>query len=555
MLTVDDYSKIRLAHRDGASIRELARRFGWSRQAIRKALAYAEPVRYRRTTPAASILDPLKGVVEAILDDDVKQPRKQRHTAQRLFERLVAEHGYAGGYDQVRRYVKRRRDSGRETFLPIDHAAGERVECDFGHIHVDFPDGRKLTPVLLMTWSYSSRTFAVALASERTEAILDGMCRGFAFFECAPREVWWDNPRTVATEILQGRHRRLHERYRALASHFRFEPKFCMPAAATEKPHVENRVKQLQRRWATPIPQMKDLAALNEHLLRCCREDVARVVSGRTECIADRFAAERAAAAPLPERPFDPSIRRVAQVDKYQSVRFETNWYSVPRRAAYAAVTIKAFVDQVEIVHQDQVVARHERSYARHVRVLDPRHYLVTLARKPALLDHAAVYRDWRLPAEFEEGRRALEDRHGPRTGSRQFARLLLLLSKHSGALVAEAIRHCLARGRLDAASVELHAQRLAQRRAGGAESAHSSLAADSETAPAWARVTVSSPNLASFDDLLFQGDAYERDDATAPQDESEKLAVAHDGCGVRSLGPRGGDEQSRPPVVPAAVD
>ena len=138
-----------------------------------------------------------------------------------------------------------------------------RAEADFGHIHVDFPHGRQPVPVLLVTWSYSNCPFAIAVPTERTEAILHGLVEAFTFFGCVPHELWWDNPTTVAITILRGRERQLQPRYAALASHYTFAPKFCLPARGNEKPRVEHRVFDLQRRWATPVPQAADHDALN----------------------------------------------------------------------------------------------------------------------------------------------------------------------------------------------------------------------------------------------------------------------------------------------------
>jgi len=93
-----------------------------------------------------------------------------------------------GSYDQVRRHLFRGRQAARETFIPLDHPPGRRAEADFGHIHVDFPDGRRLVPVLIVTWSYSNAPFAVALPTERAEAVLQGLCDAFDFFGCkSPR--------------------------------------------------------------------------------------------------------------------------------------------------------------------------------------------------------------------------------------------------------------------------------------------------------------------------------------------------------------------------------
>src|SRR5262249_31955635 len=167
-------------------------------------------------------------------------------------------------------FVQARRRDGRETFIPLDHPPGHRAEADFGHIAVDFPDGRHQVPVLLVTWSYSNAPFAIALPTERTEAILHGLVEALAFFGCVPVELWWDNPKAVAIHLFRGRDRALHPRYAALASHYVFTPKFCLPATATEKPRVENRVFDLQRQWATPVPRVSGLDELNAHLRRCC---------------------------------------------------------------------------------------------------------------------------------------------------------------------------------------------------------------------------------------------------------------------------------------------
>ena len=139
-----------------------------------------------------------------------------------------------------------------------------------------------------------------------------------------PEELWWDNPTTVAVQVLKGRERRLNDRYKALASHYNFEPLFCMPACGNEKPHVENRVKHPERRWATPVPRVRDLAELNEHLGRCCLDDQDRAATGQADTIADRFERDRAAAIPLPQRPFDACLDAPAKVDKYQAVRLTT---------------------------------------------------------------------------------------------------------------------------------------------------------------------------------------------------------------------------------------
>ncbi len=181
MLTVDDYGRIRRAHREGMSIREIARQFHHSRRKVREVLPGAgQPWQYpKRQSQSAPKLGPFHDRILQILADDESQPPKPRHTAMRIFERLCDEHSYAGGYDAVRRFVKKHRTEKRETFIPLDHDPGQRLEADFGKIYVDFPDGRRQVSVLILVWSYSNAPFAVALPTERTAAILEGMVQAF----------------------------------------------------------------------------------------------------------------------------------------------------------------------------------------------------------------------------------------------------------------------------------------------------------------------------------------------------------------------------------------
>jgi transposase len=536
MRTVDDFARIRQLHRDGLSARQIARQLSVGRDTVRKALADPQPKPYTLTQPRpAPVFGAFRQLVDDILAADATAPRKQRHTATRIFHRLVSEHGYAGGYDQVRRYLKQRRLDGRETFIPLAHPPGHRAEADFGHIWVDFPGGRRQVPVLLVTWSYSNCPFAVAVPTERTEAILHGLVEAFAFFGCVPRELWWDNPRTVAIHILKGRERVLHPRYAALASHYTYAPRACMPAAPTEKPRVEKRVQDLQRQWATPVPRVGDLGELNTHLLGQCLAARDRVCGDNALSVSALFEHDRVAALPLPAHRFDACVVHPAVVDKYQTVQFDRTRYSVPRRWAFRTVSVKGYVDRVEVVGDGVVIATHPRSGRRDQKVLDPLHFLGTLERKPAALDHAPVYRDWRLPAAFAELRRSLEGRFGSCVGARHYIRVLQLLANHAVERVGTVVADCLSRGELDAATITAAVRQLPRDVAPPGS--------DNGMSLDLAAVRVRPTDLAQFDRLLShspsRGDADEcRDHAAALEDQPEATEVADDARRVGEAGP-----------------
>jgi len=502
VVTVDDYGAIRRARRDGMSIRQIARQFGHSRKTVRHALVHADPHPEPLTrNRAAPRLGPFQVVIDQILVDDDDAPPKQRHTAAQICRRLRAEHDYRGGYAQVQRYVRKHRPRHEETFIPLGHLPGERLEADFGHIHVDFPEGRRLVPFLVTVWAYSNAPFVLALPFERTEAILEGMIAAFEFYGAVAKEVWWDNPKTVATLILLGRERQLHPRYAALARHYVFDPRFCLPARGNEKPDAEGTVKAVQKRFATPVPRVTDLEELNTVFRQRCETERERVVQSLFGpfTIQNRFREDRAAASPLPKHRFDPCVLKPAvAVDKYQSVAFNGNRYSVPRAFAFQMVSVKGYVDRVVIVAHGQVVATHDRSFEKKTMILDPIHYLATLGRKPGALDHAPVFRDWKLPACFAAMRTELERLHGAMGGSRRFVRVLQLLGEHPLTRVTQAIEACQRDHLPSAEAVIQRTQSLA-----AIEAVKRPVATTPADEPAAPRIDVPLPDLSRFNQLL----------------------------------------------------
>ena len=327
------------------------------------------------------------------------------------------------------------------------------------------------------------------------------MVRAFEFFEVVPKEVWWDNPKTVATLICPGRQREVHPRYRALANHYAFNPQFCMPARGNEKPDAESTVKAVQRRFSTPVPRVTDLDELNRYFRDRCQAERARTVQSLSGpfLIGTRFAEEQAAAAPLSGQRFDPCvIRSAVSVDKYQTVAFGRNRYSVPRPFAFQSVTVKGYVDRITIVAGGQVVATHKRSLMPGPPIVDPLHYLPTLGHKPGALDHAPVYRDWKLPTCFTAFRTEFEQHYGATAGTLRFIQVLQLLVDHPLDRVRRAVENCRRQQLISADAVIQQTRTLA---ASESQTRRSSSWTTAVTATL--QVSVPLPDLSRFDDLL----------------------------------------------------
>ena len=193
----------------GHERREASRAFGLHRDTVRKMLAYSAPPGYRRkSAPRRPKLDAYTGVIDQILDGDHRVPKKQRHTAKRIFERLRGEYGFDGGYTVVKDYVREHRRRTREMFVPLSHPPGQ-AQCDFGEALVVIGGVQRKAHCFVLDLPHSDGCFIKAYPAETTEAFLDGHVSAFAFLGGVPRSILYDNTRLAVARILgDGRRQR-----------------------------------------------------------------------------------------------------------------------------------------------------------------------------------------------------------------------------------------------------------------------------------------------------------------------------------------------------------
>jgi len=441
---------------DGLSKRAACRAYDIHWDTLKKILDNPEPPGYRRTAPRPEPkLAPFLPVIHQILRDDRKAPRKQRHTARRIFERLRDEHGYKGGLTVVKEAVAAWRRRCAEVFVPLAHRPGE-AQVDFGQAEVTL-DGRTATVALFaMTLPYSDAMFVCAFPRECTESFLEGHVRAFDFFGRVPRRISYDNSKIAVAQITGNRDRKVTGAFLRLRSHHLFEAHFCLVRRPNEKGHVETLIGFARRSFLVPVPAVSGgLAPLNADLERRCREDLARRLWGKPAPKAELLAEERAAMLPLPEEAFVAARVEPRRVDSLSLVSFDANQYSVPTEFAHHPVTVIASVDTVRIVAGGTVAATHPRCWDRERVSYEPVHYLALLERKPGALDFAEPLRRWELPVCFGVLRRRLEAEFGG-PGTRQFIKVLRLLERADLGELTRAIERALELGAADADAVRL---------------------------------------------------------------------------------------------------
>jgi transposase len=390
-------------------------------------LQYSVPPGYRRQQPAKKPkLDPWVGVIDAILKEDRERPRKQRHTAKRIHQRLKEEHGFGGGYTIVKDYVRLRKLSQAEMFVPLAHPAGD-AQADFGEALVVIGGEERKVHYLAMDLPQSDDCFVMAFPAETTEAFLEGHCRAFDYFGGVPRRIVYDNTKLAVAQILGDGTRKKTQAFSELQSHYLFEERFGRPGKGNDKGKVEGLIGYARRNFLVPVPRCASWEELNERLLEQCRKRRQHRMRGQEQTIGERFEQDRQALLPLPAAPYEASEKRTTRVSSLSLVRYRNNDYSVPVCWGHREVLVKGYVHEVVISCGAEVIARHARSYEREDLVFDPLHYLALLEQKTNALDQAAPLAGWELPEQFGELRRLLEARLGKR-GKREYVQVLRLL-------------------------------------------------------------------------------------------------------------------------------
>lgn len=444
---------------DGLSQREVAEQLGHSRKTIAKALQSASPEPYTRAAPRPRpMLDGFVEIVRQWLIEDKSRHRKQRHSAVRIHERLVDEHGFTGSRRAVSDLVKnlRREMIPPEVFVPIEHPPGAEVQIDWGQAEIIL--NGELTKVMLFCarLAHSKATFARAYLREDQPSFLDAHVHLVDYLGGVPKIFAYDNLKSAVTKVT-GRERALNRKFLELRSHYLFQSRFCNVARGNEKGHVENAVKRSQQNYLTPMPSVTRIDQLNEHLLARCAADLTRTDQSTRLTYGQLLQRERGCFQELPAEPFRPCIHRPSRVDRYATVQHDEVRYSVPIKHACEHAVVRIGIESVDVIVNDVIVATHRRGEPGQW-MLSIQHYLPALERKPGLLDSGKPFKNSAFSESEQLLRRELEYRYGE-DGTRQFINILLLSKQHDYQLVQQAVERCVGQRAFheQAVRLELH--------------------------------------------------------------------------------------------------
>lgn len=358
MLKVPQQQYIRyLRETEGCSIQEIADRVDVSWRTAKK---YADRDDWNTVVAKRSghhpVLGPYLEIVDTWLLEDVRLPRKQRHTARHLFHRLQKEHGFTGGERTVSEYVAKRKVALRleraDSYERLEHPGGE-AQADFGTVYIVQHGEMVERKVLTLSFPYSNAAFVFPVPKENTECFLEALKRLFEQAGGVPGKIWFDNLSAAVVSLQADGRRTLTDAFVRFCAHYRFEPQFCNPGSGNEKGHVENKVGYGRRNWCVPPPVAETAEQLEAYLAQAAAADMARMHYAKAETIADLWAREQEMLRTLPIVPFEVFRLETGRLNKYSELSFDGARLPLPQCPALTPVLLKVKWDTLEVLAAD----------------------------------------------------------------------------------------------------------------------------------------------------------------------------------------------------------
>ena len=379
---------------EGETLRGIAKRTGRHFNTVKK---YADKENwnkeYKPRKERASLLEPLKPVIDEWITEDLKRSRKNRRTGTKIYNDIrrndELSKQLAVGKQTVLNYVsKRKKELCKKTYATAMFGLHSMCEAqvDFGDVLISGKNGaEEVWKELVVSFPWSNAGFMQVCRHETKECLCEALQRIFEFIGGVPLRMLFDNMSSAVVHIEEHGRRRLTEMFMRFTMHHRYKAEFCNPDSPNEKGNVENKVGYLRRNYLLPPPVIEDLEAFNRELLERCMEDLEREHYVKKELISELFKAEREALVPLPRERFRVFTLEKVKTDNYSFIHYDNQTYSTSPEYADCELWLEAGTSELRVLNgKYERIVSHTRKYGHGIEpVIDFDNYIGALSRKP----------------------------------------------------------------------------------------------------------------------------------------------------------------------------
>lgn len=446
---MEDVDRMRQLYQQTDSYRRVAGIMGISRNTVAKYLKrvqdyqegtipdiFPEEWKVSRLRPACT--PEICTRIHNLLESNASKPKKQRLHARQIWQILVNE-DRSLSYSTVRREVRswKQKNQSREVYIAQETDDGERAECDWGDVILI--NGDKPTKCGLLTAVLNSSLYRYGrVYPDKSQAnLFHALDDFFHDIGGVPKNIFFDNMTSVVTDHTK---KVFNERFLRFATHYGFCTNACNPASPQEKGTVEQSVSTLRRSAFAQRNSFTSLEEANEHLKYVLSRINNSPVYRRDVVPSVGLDRERKELLPVPSLEFSPYDLKYRKINRYSTVTFERNTYSVPESCRSEILALKVYSDTVEILKGDTCIASHPRLFGRDECSLKIEHYIGTLRRKPGALKYSRVLK------QVDPCLQQLFSEHYP-DKPKEFIRILMLMKEFSQDAVVYAIRELYEQG------------------------------------------------------------------------------------------------------------
>jgi len=370
---------------DGLKASQIAKEMALDTRTVQRWLDQKR-FQHRKNSGKTSILDPFKDEVNRLLE-------KYPYTATQIYQ-VIKEQRYPGGYNTVKRYVRKVRPRRAKAYLKLVFAPGECAQVDWGSYGaVNVGRSRRRLSFFVMVLCYSRMLYVEFTVSQSMEHWLACHQHAFDFFGGVPERIMVDNLKSAVLRRIIGQAPVFNTTYLDFAHHYGFSISACNVGKGNEKGIVENGVGYVKKNLLSGL-EIKDFSHLQPASLSWLDSTCnVRIHGEMKKQPRELFIRERPSLKRLPAQPYDIGIISQLRASSQFRISLDSNRYSVPAEYAGARLTCKAYPDRLCFYDHDRLIARHKRSYDRHQDIEDPDHPKILLAQRKKARDQQIIKR------------------------------------------------------------------------------------------------------------------------------------------------------------------